>query len=189
MHWFDPLIYCRVFTTVASARASIISHRHFFFEVRTIKISSLSSFDVYNTTLLAVITMWDSAFLISCPRWWPCRWPTDHTLGSGAGLSTPGTPHPSLQNWPILSPPSFLLWSAPAAGKSCVFLRVLEVCLHAQKHTHTLIPPENLKTHRTTSWTRRSELREAEGRRPRSPCGRRRTGQEGRVCSLTLPGD
>lgn len=141
MHRFDPWIYCKMFTTVASARASIISHRHFFFEVRTIKSSSLSSFEVYNTILLTVITVWYSAFLISSPRRWPCCWPTDHTLGSGGGLSTPGDPHPSLQNWPILSPPSFLLWSAPATGKSCVVLRVSEVCAHAQKHTHTHTHP------------------------------------------------
>ena len=59
MYWLDVFIHCSITTIiVALADTSIISHNyHFFFEVRTIRIQSLSKFAVHSTVLLTIMTV------------------------------------------------------------------------------------------------------------------------------------
>ena len=54
---FGAFIYCNMITTIALANIAITSQNYnFLFVVRTIKIESLSNFEVYNTVLLTILT-------------------------------------------------------------------------------------------------------------------------------------
>ena len=82
MHWLDAFIYCKMMTTVGLANTFITPHNYyFFFVVRTFKIYSLSNFQIYDRTLLTIITMlyFRSPELIH---------PTPGSLHSFANIST-----------------------------------------------------------------------------------------------------
>ena len=49
--------------TIRLVNTFIISHNYYFFVVRTLKINSLSNFQVYNAVLITVITMLCTKFL------------------------------------------------------------------------------------------------------------------------------
>lgn len=50
-------MYCHMIATITLANISIMSHNYLFFVVRVFKIQSRSSFTVYDTVLLTVITV------------------------------------------------------------------------------------------------------------------------------------
>lgn len=58
MGWVGTFPYCSIDAVVALANTFITLHNcHLFFVLRTVKIASLRSFEVYKTVLLTVITV------------------------------------------------------------------------------------------------------------------------------------
>ena len=58
IYWFDTSICLRMIPNTALANTCIMSHNyHSFFMVRTFNVFSLSNCQVYNTVLLAIISM------------------------------------------------------------------------------------------------------------------------------------
>lgn len=54
---FDMFVYYNMITTLALAKSTITSYKYYvFFVVQAIKIYCFSTFDVYNTVLLIIIT-------------------------------------------------------------------------------------------------------------------------------------
>lgn len=68
---FDTVIYCNKIATIMLARTSITSHNCSFIIVRTIQISCLNNFEVYNAVLLTIL-YWSFLVLhlsMSCISW------------------------------------------------------------------------------------------------------------------------
>ena len=101
MYWLDVFIHCSITTTiVALADTSIISHNyHFFFEVRTIRIQSLSKFAVHSTVLLTIMTVMTRLCIRSPELTHLLTLSLDLETSSQFPAPTPGIYHSNLFLW------------------------------------------------------------------------------------------
>ena len=82
MCWVSALIYSKIITTTGLAKTSILSHNsHFFFVVRTLKIYFLSSFQVHDRVVLAIVAM----LTLDCSSCSSCNWKMSFPLSPAPG--------------------------------------------------------------------------------------------------------